>query len=522
MTNWAARSTTMTTPELPPGPPLAASVADAERRLHPMSWLFVLLQQLRQFIAPLIALLLFGRGSSDRYGGNEWWPLIGVGVLVLLALWRYFTYRYGVLDDRLVIRSGVLHRSLRVIPFARIHNVALKQSLLHRVFGVAEVRLESAGGTKPEAEMRVLKLADALALESLVRQRAHVGPATAQAAPPASTTLLQLPLSEVLRLGVVSNRGMIVVGAGLAGLWQFGGEQLGRRVQQQISGWLRELFGYAGSHGYGPLDYALTGASVILLAFALLRLLSMLLALLQHYGFTLTEHGRRLTVERGLLARWRTAASRRRIQAWTLHEGLLHRWLRRRSLLVDTAAAEQQGEPRALHELAPIATPDACDALIEHLLPRSGWSHLQWQALDRRHWWRLWLFDVVAALLACAALSWQLGAWGLIALAWLPWSAFKARRRIARAGYAVSDHLIAVREGWITRHWRFAELDKLQALRLAFTPLDRRCGTATLWLDTTGAGMNSPPLRIRFLPEPVARALHDGLARTLAQRPLRW
>lgn len=522
-TGSAARSITMTTPELPATPDITASVADAERRLHPMSWLFVLLQQLRQFIAPLIALLVFGRRNDD---GDAWWPLIGVGVLVLLSLWRYFTYRYGVLDDRLVIRSGLLERSLRVIPFARIHNVALKQSVLHRVFGVAEVRLESAGGNKPEAEMRVLKLADALALESLVRQRAHSGTAATQAAPVEATTLLQLSLAEVLRLGVVSNRGMIVVGAGMAGLWQFGGDKFGARVQPQISGWLKgllnELFGYAGSHGYGPVDYALTGASVILLTLVLLRLLSVLLALLQHYGFTLTEHGRRLTVERGLLARWRTAASRRRIQAWTLHEGLLHRWLRRRTLLVDTAAAEQEGEPRALHEIAPIATPETCDRLIEHLLPRGGWSQLQWQPLERRHWWRLWLPDVPATLLACAVLGWHFGAWGLIALSWLPWSAFKARRRIARAGYAVSEHMIAVREGWVTRYWRFAELDKLQALQLVLTPLDRRCGTATLWLDTTGAGMHSEPLRIRFLPVATARALHDTLARTLARRPLRW
>ena len=36
-----------------------------ERRLHPWSWLFVLLQQLRQFIFPLIALLVFGARKSD-------------------------------------------------------------------------------------------------------------------------------------------------------------------------------------------------------------------------------------------------------------------------------------------------------------------------------------------------------------------------------------------------------------------------------------------------------------------------
>ena len=100
---------------------------------------------------PLVALLFFGRG--DR---NELWPLIGVGVLVLTSVWRYFTYRYAVQADHVVVRSGVLERSARVIPFARIHNVALQQSVLHRLFRVAEVKLESAGGKRPEAEMRLI------------------------------------------------------------------------------------------------------------------------------------------------------------------------------------------------------------------------------------------------------------------------------------------------------------------------------------------------------------------------------
>ena len=111
----------MTTPESTA--PTPEQAAQAEQRLHPMSWLFVLLQQLKQFIVPLVALLFFGRG--DR---NELWPLIGVGVLVVTSLWQYVTYRYGVVGDGLVIRSGLLERSLRVIPFSRIHNCLLYTS----------------------------------------------------------------------------------------------------------------------------------------------------------------------------------------------------------------------------------------------------------------------------------------------------------------------------------------------------------------------------------------------------------
>ncbi len=499
----------MTTPDAPS--PGAAPDATAERRLHPMSWLFELVQQLKQFVLPLVALLVFGRG--DR---NELWPLIGVAVLVVLSLWQYFTYRYGVAGDRLVVRSGLFERSLRVIPFARIHNVALQQSALHRVFGVAEVRLESAGGSKPEAQMRVLKLEDALALEALVRHRGAT--AMESSSEPESTTLLALPFGEIVRLGLVSNRGLVVVAAAFAAIVQISQ----RAVMDTFRSVGKWLFGFAGEHHFGLTQYVVSALALVLFAILVLRGFSILLALLQYHGFRLSEIGRRLTVERGLLARWRTSASRRRIQAWTLTEGTLHRLLKRRSLDVDTAVAEEHQQQRALRELAPIATPAHCDALIEHLLPRAGWTQLDWRELPASNWWRLVLPTIPVVIAITIAASWRFGAWGLLALAWLPSAAFAAHRRARRMAYAANAEIVAVREGWWTRHWRFAELDKLQALQLTRSPLDRRCGTATLHLDTSGAGALSPPLRMRFLPHEDALALYASLSRTLARRPLRW
>lgn len=509
----AAPKTADAPADAPAGTP-ADGTARPERRLHPMSWLFVLVQQLKQYIVPLLALLVFGRG--DR---NELWSLIGVAVLVLFSIWQYATYRYGVAGDRLIVRSGLFERSLRVIPFARIHNVGLRQSILHRLFGVAEVRLESAGGHKPEAEMRVLKLSDALALESLVRSRGVPVDGDAPAVPAeAATPLLALPLGEVLRLGLVSQRGLVLLGTIVAAMSQFSP----RLLPGLMSDWSRALFGYAGSHAFGPAQYALAALSLFVLGMLGLRVLAIGMALLQFYGFRLDGRGRRLTAERGLLARWRTSVSRRRIQAWTLSEGLTHRLLGRRTLTIDTAVGEEGEDERGLRDLAPIATPATCDDLIERLLPNAGWNALHWQPLPGARAWRLFLPNVPWTLLVAAALSWRFGAWAALALLWLPWAAFLARQRVRRMAYAQNAALIALREGWWSRHWRFAELDKLQALQLTRSPMDRRCGTATLWLDTTGASALGPPLRLRFLPEDQARGLYERLAAELAQRELRW
>ena len=508
-----------TNPEQPA--PEAALPTGKERRLHPLSWLFVLVSNIKQFLLPLVVLVVFGGR------GEENWQFIAAGIaavgLVAAAVWRYFTYRYRIGEDSLFVRSGLLERSLRQIPFTRIHDVAVHQTLLHRLFEVVEVRLESASGGKAEARMQVLRLDHALALERLIRHRGEVAAdppdAGADARPAEGNLLLALPTPEVIRLGLISNRGMVVVAGAFALFWQLAPDD---GVAEVMARYGREAYGYAGSLGAGWIGMALGGLAVLALAIVAVRMLSVLLALVQYHDFRLEEHGRRLTVGRGLLTRRRNSVPRRRIQAWTLVEGITHRLFGRRSLRVDTAVITQGNEERGLSELAPVATPERCGALIRHLVPQVRWPPQAWLPLHRRAWLRLSIGGTVFSLVASAALGWRFGAWGLLALSWIPWSMFVARQHARRAGYCLQGELVAVREGWWSRHWRFAEIGKLQALQLRQGPLDRRLGMASLWLDTAGASPVSAPLRIRYLAEAEARGLLAKLAPEVARRPLRW
>ena len=491
-------------------PSEALAEGGAERRLHPLSWLFVLIQQLKSFAIPLLVLLFSGRGNSW-----ELWGLVGAGALVLVSLAQYFTYRFRVERDGIVIRSGLFQKSLRHIPFQRIHNVALHQSLLHRVVGVAEVRLESAGGMRPEGEMRVLSLADAHALEELGRSHGQAPAGNDAAQAPEATTaareLLSLPTSEVVRLGLISNRGMILVAAAVGVLAQSGSDLVGNSLKS----WARLLMGWGKDLHLGTLGWIVGAVSLLLVAVVALRLLSVLLALLQFHGFTLVENGRRLSVQRGLLTRLRANMPRRRIQAWSLRESLTHRWFGRRSLRVDSASVEAVNDQRSLRDLAPLATPEAMDALIRHLLPGVQWPLQDWQPLHPRAWRRQFMLPALFTLALTAVLTWRQGPWGLAVRGLLPLLLVRARIGPRHAGYCLENGVIAVREGWLDKSWRFAEVGKVQALRLSRSPFDRRHGMATLLLDTVGASPFEPPLRIRYLPEDVARALHDRLAATL-------
>lgn len=490
-----------------------------EQRLHPLSWVFVLLQQIRQFLIPLAALVLFGSRDGSRDSADHIATGVVMAVLVAISVLRYFTYRYRIGTDGVAIRSGLLERSRRDIPFARIHNVVVHQSLLHRLAGVAEVRLESAGGHKPEAEMRVLRLDQALALEDLIRRRTHDADASTPQILNDSTTLLRLPLAEVIRLGLISNRGMVVVAASFGVIYQM----IPRRTVSNFVEHNGELaYRYVSQIHPGA---AVTAALVVLGALAVLvamRALSVALALAQYHGFHLSQSERRLTVERGLLTRIRSSVALRRIQSWTLYESRLHRLFGRRQLRVETAVAgTADSEGSALKELAPIAEPQRCDALLQRLLPGIAWPPAQWQAIATHCWWRLSL-PTLLLLPLVVGLAWQFGNQAAWLLLWLPWSAFKAHRQVHRMGYAVDARFVAVRGGWWKRWWRLAELDKLQALQLQRSPLDRLSGTATLWLDTAGASATGPGLRLRFVPLAQAQVLQAQLGAALARRKLRW
>lgn len=510
--------------EAPQPPPIPAPPAQ-EHRLHPWSWLFVALQYLKQFILPLLLLLFARRGDSQAL-----WPLWGLAGLVLVSLWQYATYRYRLLPDHIEIRSGLVARKLRQIAYARIHNVALHQTLLHRLFNVAEVRLESAGGITPEAQMRVLCMDRALALEQLVRARGqvvdaairpadHPAPVIAHATQP----LLTLSTAEIIRHGLISNRGLVVVAAILAALGSFFDDLLESFSEPLTRSARAALNGLDAHHlTLDWVDFSLMGLALLLLMLALLRLLSVALSLLQYHGFVLGETGRRLTVSRGLLSKIRNSIPKRRIQAWQLQETWLHRRFNRRTLSVETAAgAAAQQQERGINALVPIATPATCDALVNHWLPDAHWPPVQWQKLHRLAWLRRWLHTWLWLLPLSLLAVWRLGSWGTLVLLWLLPSAWLTWQAARHAGWSLSGGLVATRQGWWSKQWRFVEVEKLQNLRLSASPLDRLFGMRSLLLDTAGSTPFSR-LSITCLPAAEAEQLLQTLARQLAHSPLRW
>ncbi len=479
-------------------------------RLHRSSWLFALTGSVRQLIFPLIVLLLFGARRDDDWIGTPL-ALVFVGAMLVRAVWHQWTFRYGFGPRGLVIRDGVIFRNVRQIEYSRIENIDTERGPLHRLLNVAQVRVQTSTGGKPEALISVL---DSNAVQEM-RQRvfADSQPATEAAQAPDEPPLLHLSPMELVRHGLIDNRGLILVAAGAGLMQQAGFFDVNREF---IDEWLHSS-ALSGVAGLGMAMQILLALLVIVSALLAVRILSVVVALITLHDFTLTRHAGDLRARYGLFTSIALTLRIRRIQAVHQSESPLHRLFGRVSLDVDLAGdgggEEERPNPERMKTrwLAPVCPTAAAPALIAAALPvfdpaaQTDWQPLAPGARSRIFrrgallllpifvgptWWYLREAAVFAVPIA-------------VGLAWM-----HAHLYVKHTRWALQRDVLLFRSGWLTRQLTIVPRDRVQSLNVSTSPFDRRRHMASLTVDTAGGGgARSAGVRIRYLPVDVARRL---------------
>ncbi|MEM7050328.1 MAG: PH domain-containing protein [Acidobacteriota bacterium] len=497
----------------------------SENRLHPTSILFSLLNSARSLILPGLIVLFAARGGN-RY---EVWAMILVIPATLSAILRYLTYRYRFDESELVIKTGLLFRNQRHIPYSRIHNIGSLQNPVHRLLRVADVRVETAGGQEPEAKLQVLSLQ---ALDEM-RRRVRAEKA-AQGAPvpgtigsegaesvlqeePTGDELVALDWRDLVAQGLVDNRGMLVVGAMLGLAWQFD------LVDSAFTDVRRYLPEAAPRDLIGALSWVLRFSGLAAAFLVLVRLLSVVWSFLKYWGFRLEKVGRELRSRSGLVTQVAASLPLHRIQVLSVREKFMHRLLGRLEVSAETAGSSQEGPGGSSRQrLAPVLPNVNLATFLEEVEPGADLAAVDWRRIDPRASTRMIRRGLaVVFLLSIPAFfinPWLLG----LSLLFGALVVIDARREVVRRGYALSGERIYYRSGWWTRRTSLARFSKIQSVSLVESPFDRRWGMANLEIDTAGAGASAHRLHIRFLPKATAEELQTHLAAHAARTRFRW
>jgi putative membrane protein len=508
-------------------PPLPADAGWT--RLHPTTLIFATgarLYQSRGLLLPAGLAIVVSRG---RRGDSDWqswesWLVIPLLLLLLNEVIHYLTFRYRLDPHEIVIKGGLFWKNERHIPYGRVQNIELVQHALHRLAGVAVVRLDTGTGAGAEATLTVLSLDAIEALRAAVRQgRLDVAAPEARAAGvDRGRVLSTLTVRDLALHGLLTGRGTVVIAALLGAIWQGQLDWLGLGRFVPSRDW---IWGQV-THATPILALELT--AVVLAASLIFRLASAVWSVIKHYDFSLVARGPELFQSYGAITRVGQTIPQGRIQKLTVVEPLGMRWLRRATLNIDTAASAKEQHAEQAHGgrkvLVPIVPTAQVASLVRDVHPPGtiddrlvDFEALAWQHVDPRAFRRLARLRLIAMALLFAPLAAGIGwrAAAPIVVAGAALLVLSAWFDATRTAFAWSGETLIFRSGAWTRQTSLVRVSRAQVVTILRSPFDRRWRMATVSVDTAGAA-GGHTVAIPWLSEEVAANLYATLRHAAA------
>ncbi|MEF8840664.1 MAG: PH domain-containing protein [Haloarculaceae archaeon] len=439
------------------------------RRLAPLSVLYRAAETVMR-LAWLLVIATIGTRSMGVPTEAGVGLVAGGLVLALLYQFVYWErYEYEVTGDTFDIRSGVFSRRTREIPLGRVQNVDLRRNVVQRALGIAEVRLETAGGSETEAQLRFVGEAEAERLRDAVSRRKRGVSEDSTEAEPEADLLFAVTPKELVILGVTS---------------------VDLRLLSLASVFLPVLLPSLTDRFGDPLvSFAMAaplGAFGLAIAAAVL---SGIYSITNYYGFRLSRAGSELRYERGLLQQFAGTIPLEKVQTLGISENVLARRLGYASLSVETAGYAP-GDSSGSQSAVPIAERDRVVSLARSI---DSFGEPDWQRPPKRARTR-YIVRYVALVLVLTGVAYAVDRFTGFSYAWyfvllgVPLAPVGAHLKWRNLAYAVCEDHVLTRAGFWTRETRVVPYYRIQTVVHSRTVFQRRRDIATVLIDTAGGG----------------------------------
>ena len=442
--------------------------------------------------------LLIGGVVLGSTTGNQSWTVAVLGLTVVVGVARWFTTSYRIDDDpqsgQVQLRVGLFHRKVLSVPRNRIRSVQSDARLLHRMLGLAVLRVSTGQEAKGENGSGVFEL-DAVRVEQVPRLRAILLAGVTQPADAASPvhaaagTVLARWQPSWLRYSPLSVSGLLSIAAAAGVVYESGAVgplQHSRLVESGLNA--AQRLGVAGTVG-------VIGALVLVASV----LLAVLRSLLTYGNLVLVRQADVLHLRHGLLRLRERAYDMSRLRGGTLRQPLLVRAFGGARLDAVMTGVHGAGESSVLLPPCPVSTTES--VLIELIGDRdavTGPLRGHGRRAAARRWTRaLGLPVLMGVALAVATVLlgitvvpvWLWPAW----VAVTAWCALLAADRVSALGHRVDDRWLVMRAGSLERRRDCLATAGIIGWTVRQSPLQRRAGVATL-VAATAAGVKRYPL----------------------------
>lgn len=364
------------------------------------------------------------RGDIGPFG------LMLLGLLIAGGIYGGISWlrtKYWIEEDELRVDTGVIAHQSRRIRIDRLQGVDIRQPFVARLFGLAELRMDVAGGSAREGSLAFLTLSDARELKDVLLARRD---AVKSGATPESADEVAARPAEPDRLLARVDLSMLVLSTLLSP------ESIFLVLATIVYGGLILVMGEAG--GFAVWLPIVGGLGLVLA-----RRIS------GSYNFTVAQTSAGLQVRRGLFELTAQTIALARLQGVTLSEPLLWRklhWVRLDVSIAGYGEASNDEGPSASTVL-PVGERPLAMWLSQYMLGGSDFDRTSLTGPPKRARW-----------------------------------VSPVGRRFMSAGS--DESLVVSREGWFVRRTHVVPHARVQSLRLTQGPVQRLLGLADLHVDS--------------------------------------
>jgi putative membrane protein len=418
-----------------------------------------------------------------------------LAVTALLGVARWFTTSYRIEGDlesgQVQLRTGLLRRKVLSVPRNRIRSVQTDARLLHRLLGLAVLRVSTGREAKRD---NVFEL-DAVEVKQVPRLRAillaespqPVAMPTADA--PAPSTVLARWQPSWLRYAPLSLSGLLTVAAAVGVVYQSG----------FIAALQHSRLAELGLDTAQRLGTAVSVAVVAALVLAVSVVLAVLRSLVTYGNLVLLRRVDVLHLRHGLLRLREHTYDMSRLRGGTLRQPLLVRALGGARLDAVMTGVHGAGESSILLPPCPVSTAESVlIGLVGDSDVVTGPLRGHGRRAAARRWTRALVLPAAAgvALAVVAVLegtdnlpAWLWPAW----MAVMVWCALLAADRARALGHRVDSRWLVAGAGSLERRRDCLATAGIIGWTVRQSLLQRRAGVATL-VAVTAAGAKRYPL----------------------------
>ncbi|WP_228275766.1 PH domain-containing protein [Gracilibacillus oryzae] len=443
------------------------------KRLHPVSVVFSIIQTIRKSIFSFLPIIILALGNGE-------WLYIAIGavifaaIIIIVSILSWFRYTYQLEEDQIRIEQGILVRKKRTISKHRIQSIDLTQNIIHRIFGLTKVQIETAGSDhKIDASLHAVTMEEGKIVHDQLKYNKKIISQDMDTEEEESQTVTE----KVYPYEKISPKALFIAGSTSGGF-----------------GIILGLFGLAFSeletfipdHLYTQAsDWIFSQALQVLIILAVITLiilwgLGILATIIQHWDFTITRYEKELFITRGLLEKKQSTIPLKRIQAVGMKESIIRQPLGYATMYVEIASGEigQNAETHTL--LYPLIKKNQAREFLAKLLPEYEYTQEKWTKLPKRALPYYLLRNTIFPLLATIAVFIFFREWIIVPLAAVVLAGILGYFQYKTIGYRLEGENLLIRNRLLGRDTVLVKHKRLQSFQKKQHILHKKQHLATL------------------------------------------